>query len=348
MDMQLVPMYGSDEGGSVQVRIDPQVVQNLGIRTAKVERGDFIQRVDAVGSVEIDERRIVAVESRASGWVEQLMVRAVGDPVTRGQQIAGIYSPDLLAAQQELTLAARSHDENLLAASKQRVSLLGLSSAQIDAVLKSAAAQRRVMVFAPQSGVVTELNVREGQQVTPGTPLMRVADLSRVWINVEVPEAEAGRVHQGGAVEARLAAMPGQSLRGKIDYIYPRVDTQTRTLRARLSFDNPDLALKPGMYANVALLGEGKNDALLVPSEAVIRTGQRTVVILAEAGGKFRPAQVEVGDDRAGQTEIISGVREGETVVVSGQFLIDSEANLRGALTRMSAPMPAGQSGDSQ
>ncbi|PTU31535.1 efflux RND transporter periplasmic adaptor subunit [Stenotrophobium rhamnosiphilum] len=344
MDMELVPMYADESaeadpvsastGGTV--KIDPQMVQNFGLRTAKVTRGSSNTGIHATGSVQIDESRIVVIESRTAGWVEQLNVNAVGDTIKRGQSVAGVYSPDLYAAQQELALATRSQDERLVDAARQRLSLQGLSTAQVSAVLKSGQAQRRALIAAPLNGVVTELNVREGQQVTPGMPLMRVADLSKVWIVVEVPESISASLSIGQVVEARVSALPGEALKGKVDYVYPSLDAQARTVRARMIFDNPKLMLKPGMYADVALAGNSaQKDGLSVPSEAVIRTGERNVVILALGQGKFRPAVVQVGEERNGSSEILSGIEEGETVVVSGQFLIDSEASLRGTLARM-------------
>jgi membrane fusion protein, copper/silver efflux system len=337
MDMELQPKY-ADAGGSDAVQIDPRVAQNLGIRTATVERGRFTQGIEAVGSVEVDERRIFAVESRATGWVEQLLVRAVGEPVRRGQRVAGVYSPDLFAAQQELVLATQSGDTGLAAAARQRLAFLGMGAAQIEQVAASGKPQRQVAAIAGSNGVVTELNVREGQQVMPGTPLMRIADLSRVWIGVEIPEAQGAWIRAGRDAEARLSALPGRTFKGKVEYIYPRLETQTRTVRARLSFDNPKLELKPGMYADVSLTGSVREGTLLVPTEAVIRTGERSVVILAGGDGRFRPANVRVGDDREGMTEILEGLAEGEKVVVSGQFLIDSEANLRSVLGRLAPP----------
>jgi len=334
MDMDLVPKH-ADEGAGSSVQIDPRVVQNLGIRTLTVSRGSFSKQMDTVGAVEVDERRIVVVESRAAGWVERLDVRAVGDPVRRGQSIAGVYSPDLYAAQEELALAARGGDGALVEASRRRLALLGMSESQIESVVKTGRAQREVSIVAPTGGIVTELNVREGQQVMPGTPLARIADLSRIWITIEVPEAQGAWIRQGRAAEVRLSGLPGKVFNGQINYTYPRLETQTRTVRARIALDNPGLALKPGMYADVALSGGERSDVLLVPTEAVIRTGERNVVILAEGEGRFRPAIVKVGDDRGGQTEILSGLEDGETIVVSGQFLIDSEANLRSVLARM-------------
>ena len=333
------PDAAENSNTDAAIHIDPQFVQNFGIRTVTVAQGHTAQGFEAVGAVDIDERRIVALEARAAGWVERLQVRALGDAVQQGQSVAAIYSPELYAAQQELALAARAHDETLIAASRQRLLLLGVSGAQITALLKGGEAQRRVAIVAPQNGVITELNVREGQQLTPGTALMRIADLSRVWITIEVPDTEASQLHVGAAAVASLTALPGRTFPGTIEYVYPRVDAQTRTLRARLSLDNPDLALRPGMYARVRFTEATAKEALLIPSEAVIRTGERTVVIVAEGEGRFRPVLVTIGDDRGGQTEVLSGLSAGDTVVASGQFLIDSEASLRGVMARMRAPV---------
>jgi Cu(I)/Ag(I) efflux system membrane fusion protein len=347
MDMALVPKYAAEAGGEgegVIVEIDPRMAQNLGVRTAPVTLGTFSHSFDAVGAVEVDERLIFAVESRAEGWVEQLNVRAVGDPVRRGQAIAGVYSPELYSAQEELALAAKSGDADLIAASRQRLALLGMSEQQIREVQASGRAERRARILAPSSGVVTELNVREGQKVMPGMPLVRITDLSRVWITIEVPESLSSWVQRRGKAEARLSALPGRAFEGRVDYVYPGLDTATRTVRARVVFENRDGALKPGMYANVAVLAGTQRNALLVPTEAVIRTGKRTVVIVAEAEGRFRPAEVTLGPEHEGTIVILDGLEEGQQVVTSGQFLIDSEASLRGAYQRLesgAAPSPA-------
>ena len=342
MDMQLVPKYAGDAGadGGVIVEIDPRMAQNLGIRTAPVTRGAFAHSFDAAGAVEADERLMYAVESRAEGWVEQLAVRAVGDPVRKGQLVAGVYSPELYSAQEELALAAKTGDADLIAASRQRLLLLGASEGQVGEVLESGKAQRRTRVVAPSSGVVTELNVREGEKVMPGMPLIRIADLSRVWITVEVPESLATWVRQGRKAEARLAALPGRTFEGQVDYVYPGLDTATRTVRARLVFQNRDGALKPGMYANVAILAGTQQNALQVPTESVIRTGKRTVVIVAETEGRFRPAEVTLGPEHEGTIVILEGLEQGQSVVTSGQFLIDSEASLRGAYQRLEGEAP--------
>ena len=343
MDMELVPKYAGEAGGEGDVgvvEIDPRMAQNLGVRTAPVTRGAFSHSFDAVGAVEVDERLIFAVESRAEGWVEQLNVRAVGDPVQRGQAIAGVYSPELYSAQEELALATKSADAGLIAASRQRLALLGMSESQIRDVQASGRVERRVRITAPSSGVVTELNVREGQKVMPGMPLVRITDLSRVWITIEVPESLSSWVQRKGKAEARLSALPGRTFEGRVDYVYPGLDTATRSVRARLVFENRDGALKPGMYANVGILAGTRQNALQVPAEAVIRTGKRTVVIVAEAEGRFRPVEVTLGQEHEGTIVILSGLEEGQGVVTSGQFLIDSEASLRGAYQRFEGEAP--------
>ena len=331
MDMQLVPKYAADGGmgmsASTLIEIDPRMAQNLGMRTAPVTTGTFWQRVDAVGSVMVDERRIVSVEARATGWVERLDVRSVGETVTRGQVLAGIYSPELLAAQEELALAQKLDDKTLVDAARTRLRLLGVNG--------TGGVRQRVAITAPQAGVVTELMVREGAQVTPGMSLMKLADLSKVWVQVEVPEAQAAWVAAGKPAEARLKALSGRVFEGTVDYVYPLLDTQTRTLRARLVFDNADGALKPGMYAQATLFGGAKADVTLVPSEAVIRTGTRNVVLVAEDVGRYRPVEVVLGPERNNEIVVMEGLQAGQQVVVSGQFLIDSEASLLGAYNRM-------------
>lgn len=335
MDMQLVPMYGDDASGSSIISIDPRTVQNLGIRTATVERHQVTQELRVAGSVAINENSIEVVQTRAAGWVEKLHVRALNDAVRKGQLLAEIYAPDLFAAQQEYLLASRANDAALTAGARQRLLLLGLSEAQVARLAKSGEAQRRVSYYAPVDGIVTELGVREGAQLSPGMSLYTLADLSKVWINAEVPEAQAAGLVPGAVVDATLAALPGQNFSGRIDYVYPEITPQTRTMRVRAVFENKRLSLKPGMFVDVAL-GKGQaREALMIPSEALIRTGTRSTVIVAEAEGRFRPVEVRLGMQRDGQTEILEGLSEGQKVVASGQFLIDSEANLRGAFNRL-------------
>lgn len=334
MDMELLPKYAdADNGGSVT--IDPRVVQNLGVRTARVERGRYAQRVDTVGAIQADERAVTVVQARVPGWVERLHVRAVNDPVRRGQVLAEVYAPDLLAAQEELLLALAAGDAALADASRRRLAYLGVSAAQIERLERTRTATRTVAYEAPAAGVVAELNVREGQAVEAGTPMFRLLDLSRVWITAEIPEAQAGWIAAGQTAEARIASLPGQAFRGRVDYVYPELNRATRTLPVRLVFDNPQRRFKPGMFAQLTLTGGAEREALMMPTEALIRTGARSVAIVAESEGRFRPVAVTVGAEHEGHVEVLDGLAEGQAVVVSGQFLIDSEANLRSALGRM-------------
>ncbi|MGH8530759.1 MAG: efflux RND transporter periplasmic adaptor subunit [Nevskiales bacterium] len=350
MDMELVPKYAEEAGGIGSVTIDPRVVQNLGIRTASVERGEISKAVRVAGSVMANENRIEVVQNRTAGWVEKLHVRAVNDPVRKGQILAEIYAPELLAAQEEFLLAQRmaaqdARNQSLVEAAHGRLRLLGLGEGQIAHLQTSGQPTRRVSVYAPINGIVMELGVREGAQLSPGMSLFSLVDLSSVWIIAEVPEAQAAQLSAGFPVMATVAALPRTGFGGKVDYVYPEVNPETRTLRLRAVFPNPKLLLKPGMFAEVVLGQSELRSALLAPSEAVIRTGTRATVILAEGEGRFRPVEVQTGGEREGKTEILAGVEEGQQVVVSGQFLIDSEANLRGALTRLAPPKdetPAG------
>jgi membrane fusion protein, copper/silver efflux system len=341
MDMDLVPKYPDDgEGGAGTVAIDPRVAQNLGVRTAAVESGTFWRRVDAVGTVQADEHRIVTVQARAPGWVETLKVRAVNDRVTRGQLLAELYSPEILAAEEEYLLllatdSGNGGDQALRAAARERLVLLGVSAHDIEELERTRKANPRVRLFAPGSGIVSELGVREGGQVGPGTSMFTLLDLSSVWIHAQVPEEQLGWIAAGQPIEARLRALPERVFEGRVDYIYPEVDEATRTVRVRSVLANKRLQLKPGMVAEVSIFGGAKREVLLVPSEAVIYTGTRNVVVVAEGNGNYRAVDVKPGMEANGKTEILSGLAAGEEVVVSGQFLIDSEASLTSALTRL-------------
>ena len=246
MDMALVPKYRQADRGEGIVSIDPRMAQNLGVRTAPVERGTFWQRIDTVGSVAIDERRIRVIESRASGWIESQTVHTVGATVRRGERVAGVYSPALYAAQQEYVLALRAGDAALAEASRQRLRLLGATEAQVDGVRRRGTAERELSLVSPIDGVVIDLDAHEGRQIGPGMPLMRIADLSRIWVYADIPEAQADWIAQGRPAEVQLRGSTGGLLEGEVDYLYPTVDAASRTVRARLVFDNPDGLLRPG------------------------------------------------------------------------------------------------------
>jgi membrane fusion protein, copper/silver efflux system len=339
MDMQLVPKYAGDaEQDAGTVSVNPRVVQNLGMRTAEAKTGSLESRFEAVGSVVFNERGVVQLQARAAGFVETLHARAPLDPVAKGAPLVTILYPEWAGAQEEFLLLLKSKSPDLQAlagAARQRLLLLGMTEGDIAAVEREEKTRTRVTLTAPISGVIAELGVREGMTVTAGSPLFRIVDLSTVWVNAEVPETQAGWIRPGGSVEARAAAYPGAVFKGKVGVLLPEVDTATRTVRARIELPNPGGRLKPGMYATLSFSAPHGKEAVLVPSEAVIRTGTRDVVIVALGEGKFRAANVQVGAESGGQSEIRQGLRAGERVVLSGQFLIDSEASLSSTVARL-------------
>lgn len=345
MDMMLVPKYadeGSDgeEGG---VAISSQTAQNLGIRIEKVSTKSFGESFSAVGRIEPDERRFYVVQTRIPGFVERLSVRAVGDPVSKGQKIAEIYAPELLAAQQEylalLELNSVDSDNALKQAARNRLKLLGMTEGEITAITKSGKSSPRFGVYAPASGIVTELGVRQGGQLMAGSSLVQISDLSQVWMIAEVPERDAARLKPGIAADVQLQSLPGEIFKGKVGYLYPMLNDTSRTLQVRIELPNKGNRLRPGMYANVQFTGQ-THDALSVPTESIIATGKRKIVIVKEVhlkeSGAYRPVEITTGQERDNYTEILSGLSAGEEVVVSGQFLIDSEASLSGVLARLS------------
>lgn len=351
MDMQLVPVYANAAGDDGNVSISPRVQQNLGIRTAAVVRGNLASAVAVVGSVAYNERDAALVQARSNGFLERLYVRAPLDPVHKGQVLAEVYVPDWVAAQEEYLSLRRMQGngmDDLLGAARQRMRLAGMSDAQIGQVAAGGKVQARLAILAPIGGVVSDLAVREGMTLMAGAPMFKINGLDTVWVNADVPEGLAAQVAPGNAVEARTPALQGKVFKGKVSAILPAVDAATRTLKARIELANPSGRLVPGMFAAISFSSSVRKDVLLVPSEAVIRTGTRSVVMLAQGDGKFAPAAVEAGSESNGQTEIRSGLEVGQKVVVSGQFLIDSEASLSASETRIEDEAPATPAGAAQ
>jgi Cu(I)/Ag(I) efflux system membrane fusion protein len=354
MDMMLVPVYadaGTDEN---HISVSPRVQQNLGLRTAEVVHGSMTPRVGAVGNIAFDEREQAIVQARATGYVERLYVRATLDHVGKGQPLADLYVPDWVAAQEEFLAVSRMQGKDLsdlVDGARQRMRQVGMSDAQIRLFEASGKVQPRVTLVAPVGGVVVELMAREGMTVMPGATLFRINSLSTVWANADVPESQAALLRPGAVVEGRSAALPNAIFKGTVQAILPDVDAATRTLKARVELSNPGDQLVPGMFVTVNLSTHAQ-EGLTVPTEAIIQTGQRSVVMLAEANGTYRPVDVEIGIESNGQTEIKRGLALGQKVVVSGQFLVDSEASLKGIGTRIgdastkppaSQPMAAGE-----
>lgn len=338
MNMMLEPVYAGEAADEGKVTISPRLQQNLGIRTAMVTRGAVAPTLEAVGSVAFNERDVVVVQARANGFVEKLFVRALLDPVRAGQPLAELYVPDWVAAQEEYLAVSRMQSAGLdavLDGAKQRMRLVGMSDEQIRQVTERSTRITRITIDAPRGGVVTELGVREGMAVALGSTLFRINGLSTVWINAEVPEAAAAQVRTGQPVEVRALALPGTMLRGRVGAILPELNVVTRTVKVRVEVDNPGARLLPGYSATVSFTPAAGKEVLMVPTEAVIRTGSRVVVFVQQDDGKFVAVPVEAGMEANGMTEIRAGLELGAKVVVSGQFLVDSEANLKATTTRM-------------
>jgi len=341
MGMDLVPVYANQgSGDSDVVSIDPVVVQNLGVRTAGVERGKLWRLIETVGYVSFDERKLSHVHLRTSGWIEKLYFKSDGERVKKGDVLFELYSRELVNAQEEYVQALAGNNEYLKRASRERLAALGMSEAQIGELAASRRAVQRVRVLARQDGIVHALNAREGMYVEPKMEIMTLADLSSIWLLVDVFERQAEWVAVGQPAEVRLAYLPGRVWEGEVEFVYPTIDPKTRTLRARLRFDNSDGMLKPDMYADVRIYAGPKSDVLSIPREALIRTGHSERVVVALGEGRFSARAVVSGMESGDWVEIVSGLAEGDRVVVSGQFLIDSEASLRASFGRMGSDSP--------
>jgi Cu(I)/Ag(I) efflux system membrane fusion protein len=340
MDMQLVPVYAG-EAGETGVDVSSRIQQNLGVRLAEVKRGEIASKVEAVGNVAWNDRDVVLVQARANGFLEKLHVRAAMDPVAEGQALAELYVPEWVAAQEEFLAVSRMQGPaaaGLREGAAQRMRLAGMSEAQVRQVEREAKVSPRLTIVAPIAGVVSELLAREGMTVATGTPLFRINGLATVWVNVEVPEAASARVRAGDRVAVAAAALPGERFEGRVAAALPEVNTTTRTRKVRIELPNPSRRLVPGMSAT-ADFSPAPRMALLVPSEALIRTGERTVAMVAETdpsgAQRFHAVEVEAGVDSGGMTEIRAGLEPGMKVVASGQFLLDSEASLRAGAARL-------------
>lgn len=343
MGMELVPVYANasgdsgDSGDSGKVIIAAEVIQNLGVRTATVERSALQRVIDTVGYVEYDETRVSHIHLRTEGWIEQLVAHSEGERISKGEQLLALYSPELVNAQEEFVQALALGNNTLTRASRERLVALGIPADQVKQLEKTRKVRQNIAIYSPQDGVVSKLMVRLGMYVTPKTQVMSLADLSSVWLIAEVFESQADWVKVGQTAEVSLAFLPGRIWEGTVEYIYPSLDAKTRTLKARLRFDNPDEALKPNMYANVRIFGGARDDTIVIPVEALIRTGRESRVVMALGEGRFASRTVTAGIESGDWVEIVAGLEPGEQVVTSGQFLIDSEASLKASMTRMQA-----------
>lgn len=352
-------MAGMNRSGDATVQLTADQLTQFGITFGTVDMRMMENEVRTVGVVTFDETRIAQVAPKFGGFVERLHVDFTGQPVRRGQPLLEIYSPELVAAQEELLVARRlerTMDEspvpgvpagssNLLAAARRRLRLWDISEAQIEEILRTGEVRRTLTLHAPASGVVIEKNVVDGQAIQAGQTLYTIADLSEVWIDAELREADAGNVREGSGATIELAAVPGRPFKGRVEYVYPTLQEVSRTLRARVAVANSEGRLKPGMYATVRITTPTRR-ALTVPASAVIRTGQRSMVFVDMGGGSLMPHEVETGRTGQEYVEVLSGVEPGQRVVTSAQFLLDSESNLAEVMRAMMGQMGAGDMGD--
>ncbi|MBL1140978.1 MAG: efflux RND transporter periplasmic adaptor subunit [Proteobacteria bacterium] len=339
MGMDLIPVYEGNEKNMFEessiVKISPEVINNLGVRTTKVERGPLWKRIGTVGYIDYDETRITHIHTRTEGWIEKLQVRAEGEQVNKGQLLFELYSPPLVNAQEEYLQALASGNRLLAEASKEKLSALGISKSQIDRLEKDKKVTQNIRFYALQSGVLINLGVREGMYIKPETQVLSIANLDTIWLLAEVFERQANWVEAGQSADATLPSMPGTIWKGTVEYIYPDLDPVTRTLRVRLRFDNSKEKLKPNMYSHVTIFAGEKKDIISIPREALIRDSSQQRVIKALGNGRFKAQEVVAGMESGDRVEIISGLNEGDDIVISSQFLIDSESNLKASLNRM-------------
>ena len=356
MGMDLIPVYENEATGGAMITIDPTTIQNMGVRTAGVVRGDLTRSIRTVGLVSYDEPRQYIVNAKITGWVEKLFVDQTGQQVKKGQRLLEIYSPDLVSAQQELLLARDNYNalkdssfaqisenaKRLLEASRKRLQLWDVSKEQIDTLEKTGQVNKTVTLYSPYNGIVTSKMVSEGMYVKPGMSLLNLADISKVWVLADIYEYQIPWVKVGQKARAVLPYVKDRDFTARVSFLYPYLEAKTRTVKARLEFDNPDFELRPDMYVTVYLDGEQVKNVLMVPQEAVLHSGEKQTVFVAQLGGRFEPRLVKTGlQGENGHIQIIQGLLEGEQVVTSSQFMLDSESKLREAIQKMLNPSRA-------
>ena len=354
MEMDYIPVYADADDAardtpSGTVTIDPVTVQNIGVRTAVAKRSTLSHTIRAVGRVDFDEERLARLHPKTEGWIEKLRIDKTGEWVKKGTDLLSIYSPQLVSSQQEYLLALnnlkalesspfkdiRQGAEELVKSSRERLKLLDVPEHQIRELEKSRSIKKSLHIHTPVTGIVMKIGVREGQYVTPATELYMIADLSRVWVYADIYEHELPWVRVGDRADMRLAAIPGSTFHGRVDYIYPYAEAKTRTIKVRLLFDNPLLLLKPDLFADVTIHAWRQLDAIVIPTEAVVRSGPREQVFVVRGPGKFEPRPVKLGLASNGDVQVLEGIQVGDEVVTSAQFLIDSESKLREATAKM-------------
>jgi Cu(I)/Ag(I) efflux system membrane fusion protein len=340
MGMDLIPVYANDsqtiDEGPGTIKINPSVINNIGVRTEKVQRAQLQNEIKTVGYVNYNQDKLVHIHPRVKGWIEQLNITSVGDVVEKNQAIYSLYSPELVNAQEEFVLALDRKNKRLINAAKNRLMALQIPEQAIERLEREKKVQQKITFYAPQSGVVENLAIREGFYVQPGTTLFSIGDLSEVWVEAQILERQAGFVYQGDSVTMSLDFLPGQTWRGEVDYIYPTLDESTRTMKVRLRFNNENLTLKPNMFAQVIIHTKPLPARIVIAKEALIRTGTQDRVVLALGDGQFKSIAVDAGRSDNSHVEILSGLTTDDTIVISAQFLLDSESSKTSDFRRMS------------
>jgi Cu(I)/Ag(I) efflux system membrane fusion protein len=340
MDMQLVPVYADEADTDSGVSVAANVTQSLGIRMGKVERVNVQPRFSAVGAVAFNDQLLEVVGARAEGVVTRLFVHAPFEQVRRGQALAEVTSPAWIEAQQEYLSLQDAQSEagrGLRGAARERLRAIGIPESSIRQLESQREVSSTTTLVAPIDGVIIELGVREGAAIEPGMPMFRINGLESVWVNARIPEAQRALAIVGSKTQATAVAWPGIKFPGKLIAIQPQVESESRTIAGRVLLENADRRLAPGMFVSVDIVAAGQGPQLVVPDEAVIATGQRSVVITADAKGMFSVAPVTTGASQDGRTVVLEGLKEGQTIVLSGQFLIDSEASLKSTVGRLEA-----------
>ena len=353
MGMDLVPVYEDQSTGGSTISIDPVTAQNMGVRTEKAQRRTLQRAIKTIGIVDYMEPKQFSINTKINGWVEKLYVNETGQPVKKGQRILDLYSPDLVTAQEEYLLALENYDavknspfpevvdgaQRLLDASRSRLSFWDISERQISQLETSRKASRTLTIHAPYKGIVTKKNVESGMFVKSGMELLKIADISKVWVHADIYEYELPWVKVGQRADVVLPFVGGETIQGEISYIYPFVEAKTRTVKARIELDNHNLELKPDMFVNIRIQSEAVENALTIPIEAVLYSGEKNTIFIALEKGKFEPRQIKTGvQNEAGYIEVVQGLLDGESVVTSAQFMLDSESKLRAAIAKMLAP----------
>ena len=352
MGMDYIPVYADlqmQAGPAGTVSIDPVPVQNIGVRTARAVRRTLFNPVHALGRVDYDEQRITRLHPRTHGWIEELYVETTGELISEDHMLLSIYAPQLVSTQQEYLLALRNLEtlrlspfpdvsqgaEMLVETALERLRLLGVPEHQIEEFTATREVSEKLHIHSPSEGIVTMVGAREGQYVTPQTELYTIADLSKIWVLVDIYEDDLPWVRVGDEASMTVAAAPGMLFEGQLTYIYPYAEAQTRTVKARLEFDNTEFTLKPDMFADVTIEASPQQNVIAIPSEAIVRSGLREQVFIVRDPGRFEPREVTIGVSSEGWTEIRDGIDVGEEIVASAQFLIDSESSLREAAAKM-------------